>query len=702
MKFNPQQHEAIKHLDGPLLVIAGAGSGKTRVVTSRIIHLLEIGVPADRILGVTFTNKAAGEMRDRVSRLTQAHVLICTFHSLGARILRESIPALGYRRDFIIYDSEDAEKLLKTCFQQLGMEVKKQNVSDVQNLISTAKNDLLGPNDNLKGFPAFFPQIYSLYQTKLKECQAVDFDDLIYLPVRLFQEHPSILQQYQDRWDFLHIDEYQDTNASQYTLTKLIAGRHNNVFVVGDPDQSIYGWRGADIHNILNFEKDYPGARVIRLEQNYRSTTNILDAANALVSNNRQRYEKVLWSDKGPGEKIKLYAAETERDEASFVCSRIQKHYDDGRAYRDMVVFYRTHFQSRALEDEFLANRIPYVIVGGVSFYQRREIKDLLAYLRVVHSDSDYISFARSINLPKRGLGEATLEKLRDAALQEGLGIYDLCRRLVQGESFDGIKLTTKQKGGLKNYVDLIEELRTYTSLKDLLLAAIERSGYLNVLAEEKDSEADRKENLDSLISKAAEWEELHGQSNLAAFLEELTLKSSLDEASGQHDRVHLMTLHNSKGLEFPIAFLIGLEEELFPHANTLKDDPSDDEEERRLCYVGMTRAEELLYLTHTRNRMLWGMTRRQRRSRFLKEIPSEYLERIGRFVNLWNTEEENDDNQESEYQLGDTVMHNDYGVGIIRDLLELDIGPSYRIFFPKMQVEKTLVAKYARLKRVN
>lgn len=710
--FNPEQQKAIQHVEGPLLVLAGAGSGKTRVVTSRIVHLLELGVPAARILGVTFTNKAAQEMRDRVAKQTNAHVLICTFHSLGARILRESITALGYRRDFTIYDSEDTEKLIKTCLAELELSDKKE-ARTFQDLISKAKNALQDPSEvDTSELPhtlaQLFPKVYHLYQTKLKECQALDFDDLIFLPVRLFNEKPEILEAYQNRWDFLLIDEYQDTNPAQYTLIRFLVDKHRNLCVVGDPDQSIYAWRGANVENILHFEKDYPGAKVVRLEQNYRSTTTILDAANALIQNNEGRYEKHLWSDRGAGEKIKLYTANDERDEASFVAARIRKHEDAGKSLDDIVVFYRTHFQSRALEDEFLSSRIPYVIVGGVSFYQRREIKDILAFLRVVQSDTDFIAFNRTINLPKRGIGETTLEKLRAASAAAQLGIFEYVKKTIEDKSTD-LKLTSKQKGGLKNYVDLILELRAirdaHMPLKEIVLGAIEKSGYLNFLAEDKETLTERKENLDSLISKAIEWEEAHGKPDLSLFLEELSLKSSLDESASHEERVKLMTVHNGKGLEFHIAFLIGLEEELFPHINA-KDSPPAIEEERRLCYVGITRAMDLLYITHCRNRIMWGMLKTQRKSRFLNELPEKTLERIGRaapkrFLFVDEEEKEDDTPQKTEFKVGDTVVHDDFGIGAIRSILELDVGMAYRIFFVKLRTEKTLVAKYARLSKV-
>jgi len=471
-----------------------------------------------------------------------------------------------------------------------------------------------------------FPRVYFRYQARLKESNAVDFDDLLILPVRLFREHPDVLEHYQNRWSFLLIDEYQDTNAAQYAMVRLLVEKTHNICVVGDPDQSIYSWRGANIKNILNFEKDFQGAKVIRLEQNYRSRTNILDAANALIRFNLNRYEKNLWSDRGHGEKIKHYTCDTERDEANFVTEMIHYHHEKHQVpLKEMVIFYRTNAQSRAFEDRFLFSRTSYVIVGGISFYQRREIKDILAFLRMVHSGADFISFSRTINIPKRGIGDATVEKIRVGATNENLSILDYCMGQYS------IKLTEKQKKGLQEYVQIIQELRRIKeacSLKELVRETIEQTGYLNYLKADPETADDRKENLDELITKAVEWEATTENPKLGSFLEELSLKSSLDEADTSQDRVNLMTIHNGKGLEFTLVFLAGLEEDLFPHANARGSEEAQ-EEERRLCYVGMTRAKEFLSLTHSRFRYLWGTQRTQRPSRYLREIPSQYLEKI-------------------------------------------------------------------------
>ena len=627
-QLNPQQQIAVDHVEGPLLVLAGAGSGKTRIVTYRVAHLLQLGVPSTEILAVTFTNKAAQEMRHRIHQLTHKSVLTCTFHSLCARILRESITALGYSRDFVIYDEEDSEKVLKDCFATLGMKEEKGDLRNFRSQISQAKNALIDPEQLSKEDKAL-QEVYSLYQRKLKEYQALDFDDLLFLTVKLFQLHPEILEQYQKRWSFILIDEYQDTNAAQYTIAKLLAEKHKNVFAVGDPDQSIYSWRGANIHNILNFENDFPGAKIIPLEQNYRSRSNILEAANALIRHNVSRYEKNLWSDRGVGEKIGLYIAENDHAEADFVVKQLYKmNRNKNVPLSDCVIFYRTNFQSRIFEDHLLRERVPYIIVGGLSFYQRREIKDILALLRIVLAGTDFLAFARTINLPKRGLGESTLEKLRDFAQGIQKNLFDACVDIAEGKAH--FKLSQKQLDGVKEYVRTISALREMVAaarpLNEIISEALERSRYLEYLREDPESYEERRGNIEELVSKAAEWVEEVEHPTLAAFLEELTLKSSADEKECPTDHVRLMTLHNGKGLEFTGVFLVGMEEELFPHANALENKEAL-EEERRLCYVGMTRAKEYLFLTASRYRYLWGMPRMMRPSRFLKEIPEEFLQ---------------------------------------------------------------------------
>jgi DNA helicase-2/ATP-dependent DNA helicase PcrA len=719
--LNEAQQAAVETVEGPILVLAGAGSGKTRVVTYRIANLLELGIPSSKILGVTFTNKAAGEMQERVRTLTQSNVLISTFHSLGARILRESIHVLGYKSQFSIYDEDDTYKLLKACIDDLAITDKKMEPKAFKQLISQAKNNLQGPEDCEKGpspLEELFPSVYARYQTYLQEYHALDFDDLLYLTVKLLRDHPEVLENYQNRWAFLLIDEYQDTNQAQYEMVRLLVARSGNICVVGDPDQSIYSWRGANIKNILNFEMDFPGAKVVRLEQNYRSRSNILEAANALIGFNFNRYEKNLWSDLGPGEKIKHFTGDTEQDEARFVADRIAYYHDKHKIpLKEMVVFYRTNSQSRVFEDRFLFKRIPYVIIGGISFYQRREIKDILAFLKMVHSSSDFISFSRTINIPKRGIGEASIEKIRIGATQEGLSIIDFCEKLVRGESLMfPIKLTPKQRQGLTEYLNIINELKRISkdcSLKEVVISAIEQSGYLKILAEDRETFDDRKGNLDELITKSIEWELATESPSLGAFLEELSLKSTLDETSSEQDRVNFMTIHNGKGLEFPVVFIVGMEEDLFPHANS-RDSKEAIEEERRLCYVGMTRAKEYLYLADARTRYLWGTSRTQRPSRFLKEIPSKYVEKLRSGISAayprrsrQNEEfiEEIDQTKGAvgfdEIVLGDAVFHNEFGVGIVQEMSQGSLGLTYKIHFSKGNDTKSIVAKYANLKKL-
>jgi len=632
--LNPEQMQAVNHLEGPLLVIAGAGSGKTRVVTQRIVKLLEKGVMPHQILGLTFTNKAAGEMVERVRQATNSQVLISTFHSLGARILRES-----YNPGFTIYDEEDSEKLLKGCLDSIPLSDRKGAIKRFRHLISQSKNGMQGPidldsNEFETGDLKHFPDIYAMYQARLKECNAVDFDDLLFLPVKLFTEKSEILDVYRSRWKYLLIDEYQDTNQAQYEFVKLLAGKNQNLFVVGDPDQSIYSWRGATIRNILDFEIDFPGAKVIRLEQNYRSRSNILEAANVLISHNDNRYKKNLWSDRGEGDIIQLREFHTERDEADFVVKTTMSHQNQGVPLDEVVVFYRTNFQSRILEDYFLHYQIPYVIYGGISFYQRKEVKDILAFLRMIQTGSDFVAFSRTLNIPKRGFGAATLEKLQVASIEAGLPILDFCESILEGTH--KIRVNKKQKEGLADYIRIIRHLRAFQgTLRDLVMETIEWSGYLTYLKSDPETADDRRSNVQELVSKAAEWEIRSQDGGLAEFLGELTLKSTLDQGGDSGHKVHLMTLHNGKGLEFDVVFVVGLEEDLLPHVNS-KETIDELEEERRLFYVGMTRAKETLYLTRSKYRYMWGMLRYMEPSCFLDELPQGLLDTDREDDDMW------------------------------------------------------------------
>ncbi len=698
--LNPQQKIAAEHLEGPMLVLAGAGSGKTRVVTCRIAHLLSVGVPSSEILALTFTNKAADEMRVRIKMMSDQYVLTSTFHSLGARILRESIHVLGYRGDFAIYDEKDSLELLKNCLGTMGYKDEKGLLKSLRMAISNAKNDLLKPSDLDRDFHSRTDQIlkdlFIAYQEKLKEYNALDFDDLLYLTVKLFRESKETLEHYQKRWTFVLIDEYQDTNAAQYFMTKLLVGKRNNIFVVGDPDQSIYSWRGANIHNILDFEKDYENAQVITLEQNYRSTANILEAANGLIQHNEERYEKKLWSDLGAGEKIGVYIAENEKQEALFVVEELVRKTREGHIpLKECVIFYRTNSQSRTFEDALLRHQIPYVIYGGLSFYQRREIKDILALLRMAVSDSDYLAFARTINLPKRGIGNATLVKLQHAASKEELPIMILVQKLLNGE-IAAVKLSARHQEGMNDYLRIIDLLKGMIEagkpLEEIVQGAIELSGYERILKEDPESYDDRKGNLEALINKSAEWSEERENPTLVQFLEELSLKSSLDD-SPTHDSVRLMTLHNGKGLEFTLTFMVGMEEDLFPHINS-KDSIEALEEERRLAYVGMTRAKQSLYLTASTYRFIWGISKVMCPSRFLKEVPAHFLSPINDEI-----KEESDWAEEEGFRVGTMVFHKDFGKGIVKRSYHTSMGLTYDVEFVESQTTRSLVGKYAKFK---
>lgn len=709
--LNPQQEQAARHIEGPLLVLAGAGSGKTRIITERVCHLLELGVPADNILALTFTNKAAGEMRHRIQVQTSRHILATTFHSLCARILRESIHYLGFTNDFTIYDEDDTKKLIKECVKQLELKDDKGIVKSFQSQISNSKNELLKPEDISLDEEPDLRAAFHLYQQKLHECNAVDFDDLLYLTVELFREHEEVLFQYQERWLFLLIDEYQDTNKAQYLITKLLVKHSKNIFAVGDPDQSIYSWRGANIQNILNFKEDFPGAEVITLEQNYRSRDNILRAANALIAHNENRFEKKLWSDRSAGDPIGLYICDSDRAEADFIIEKLLHHHRlNDVPMNECVVFYRTNFQSRTIEDALLKYNVPYQIVGGLSFYQRREIKDLLAFLRLITSPSDYISFVRTLNLPKRGIGEKSIERIRIASEEHNLPILSTCEKITEGRIT--VKLSQKQRSALYEYLQIFAQLRQKVhsgiSLHELIGDVARDTGYMNYLKEDKESFEERSANLAELISKAAEWEKETENPTLVKFLEELSLKSSAEEENRSDQCVKLMTLHNGKGLEFQVVFVSGMEEELFPHINS-RDTPEQLEEERRLAYVGMTRAKDVLYLTASKFRYLWGTPRLMRPSRFLKEIPKEFLKAYHHhqeedFISKKTVGFDDDvvADEEPGIREGDRVKHQDFGVGIVREIRDSSIGPTFKVFFDEDGSERVLVAKFARLIKVS
>jgi DNA helicase-2/ATP-dependent DNA helicase PcrA len=619
--LNTEQKKAVSILNGPVLVLAGAGSGKTRVVVERIVELIRSGVSASSVLGLTFTNKAAKEMQERVHQITSCDVWVSTFHRLGARVLRESIHALGYTQNFLIYDEDDAEKVIKQCLEKMGVQEGKGEKKKYRQMISSAKN-------GGKVRDEFEEKLTRLYYEELKRCNAVDFDDLLLLPIQIFKEHPAILELYQARYSHLLVDEYQDTNSLQDEMISLLAGAKRNLFVVGDPDQSIYSWRGANISNIMNFKAKYPEVETIYLEENYRSQPLILEAANALIANNETRYEKNLWSKRPAGAKIKEIGASNEKEEAFLVTSDIADLKRKGVSYNEIAVLYRTNAQSRAFEDYLLSRGIPYVVVGGISFYQRKEIKDILAFLRLLLSDHDPLAFERVVNLLKMGLGKASLAKIVAGAELEAMPLYRYCKAIVEGHPLQHpVSIPTRSKNALSRLTDLVDRLRGMkesSGVADLIREVIAESAYFDLLKEDRETYQDKKENVEELVAKAVEWD-LEERGDLVKFFEELSLKASIEEVDANQERVSLMTVHNSKGLEFYAAFLAGMEEDLFPHVNSREDDLKL-EEERRLCYVAMTRAKDRLTLSYCRMRYLFGTSRFQRPSRFLSEIPKMYV----------------------------------------------------------------------------
>ncbi len=703
--LNPQQLQAVRHKDGPMLVLAGAGSGKTRVATLRIAHLIHSGVHPSEILGLTFTNKAAHEMKERVQKYASSSVLVTTFHSLGARLLREAIHHLGYTADFVIYDESDSERLLKETFRELAVH-QDTDLKKVRAYITSEKNGLA--RTSLEDYSA----IYERYNEKLQRCNAVDFDDLLRLPVELFDSCPEVLSYYQERWKYLLVDEYQDTNSAQYSFVSMLAGPRCNLFVVGDPDQSIYSWRGANIKNILNFEKDFSRAVVVRLEQNYRSTNNILEAANAVITRNGGRYDKSLWSSLGEGEKISIFAARSEREEARFVAQEIQKFVNkENERLSDICVFYRTNVQSRVLEDEMLSRRIPYVVVGGTSFYLRKEIKDVLSMLRLLENPQDLVSFLRVVNLPKRGLGDTTLEKIVEANNASQEPILTFMLRIYAEDDFKSLPftLTSKQREGWADFAKtytMLKQVRDNESLEELVRASIFTSRYVDVIAQDSETKVERLENLEELIVKAAEWEENkrleEEEPTLASFLAETSLITSLDSADNE-DTLTLMTLHNGKGLEYEVAFLVGLEEDLFPHINS-RNSEEQIEEERRLFYVGITRAKRHLFISHSQVRSLWGATRNMRVSRFLKEVP-QHLKKVVGVTSTYQppgytavAREPVSHANSTVFSIGETVFHPQFGVGRIENVKDGSHGLMYEVFFTKDDSCKCLVAKLAPL----
>ncbi|NRE68962.1 DNA helicase PcrA [Enterococcus faecium] len=641
--MNPRQKEAVLHTDGPLLLMAGAGSGKTRVLTHRIAYLIEEKeVNPWNILAITFTNKAAKEMKERVNAILASggeDVWVSTFHSMCVRILRRDVDFIGYNRNFTIIDSSEQLTLMKRILKELNIDPKKYDPRSILGTISQAKNSLQTPQDFAKMQGSYYEEIaakcYAAYQKELQYNQCMDFDDLIMNTIRLFEEHPDSLTYYQNKFHYIHVDEYQDTNHAQYTLVNLLAGRFRNLCVVGDADQSIYGWRGADMQNILDFEKDYPDAAVILLEQNYRSTKNILSAANQVIENNSNRKPKNLWTENKEGNKITYYRADNERDETRFIVDRMQEEIrSNHRNYGDFAILYRTNAQSRVMEETLLKANIPYKMVGGHKFYDRKEIKDILAYLNVLANPQDSISFERIVNSPKRGIGPGSIEKLRSFAslhewpLLEAAQNVDLAN--IGGKA-------GQQLGAFGEMIQEVTQMIPYLTVTELTKEVLDRSGYLEDLKIQNTLEAQaRIENLEEFLTVTQEFDKQFEQQNeedadapeekLTVFLNDLALVSDIDNLEEDASQVTLMTLHAAKGLEFPVVFLIGLEEGVFPLSRALMEE-NELEEERRLAYVGITRAEEALYLTNAFSRTLYGRTQYNRPSRFVEEIDQELLE---------------------------------------------------------------------------
>ena len=631
--LNDQQRKAVLYTEGPLLILAGAGSGKTRVLTHRIAHLIEEkGVLPGNILAITFTNKAASEMRERVESLLERYtdIWVSTFHSACVKILRKDIGKIGYTRDFVIYDASDQKVVLKECFKELNVNDELYPLPMVLHKIGDAKDNMLTPRKYLEINQADFQsvtvgKIYERYQTKLKKNNALDFDDLIFKVVELFENNPDVLNFYQRKFQYIMVDEYQDTNQIQYKLVSMLAGTHKNLCVCGDDDQSIYSWRGADIRNILNFEVEFPKANVIKLEQNYRSSKTILETANCVIKNNFGRKDKTLWTSNDKGEQIQFYSADNEHAEGMFIANQIRCVVEEGtRNYDEFAILYRTNAQSRVIEEMLIKAGIPYRIFGGLKFYDRKEIKDIIAYLRLIQNPVDDVSFRRAINVPKRGIGDRTVEKIEAFASRTGKSLFS-----VLLDDHNMADFPKKVTASLREFVRLISkggQLKEELLVKDLIEKIMTESGYIEELEREDSVEAQsRIENLQEFLSVAMEFDKNSEENTLEEFLGNISLISDIDKLDNDDNAVVLMTLHSAKGLEFPVVFLTGMEEGLFPISRAMMND-RELEEERRLCYVGITRAKEILFLSHAKLRTLYGKTNYNSMSRFIKEISNHLI----------------------------------------------------------------------------
>jgi DNA helicase-2/ATP-dependent DNA helicase PcrA len=705
--LNPAQREAVTHTEGPLLVVAGAGSGKTRVLTHRVAHLISaVGIQPNEILAITFTNKAAGEMRTRLEDLlpeVARRIWILTFHAACGRILRREAPRLGYKTNFTIYDSADQVRVVKQALEELERDPKRFPAKGIHEHISTAKNQLISPAEYRNRVESFYDQtvadVYDLYQRRLFGANAVDFDDLLMLTVEVLERFPEAKERWQKAFRYVLVDEYQDTNHAQYRLLQLLAEKHRNVMVVGDPDQSIYAFRGADIRNILEFERDFGEATIVPLEQNYRSTNTILRAANAVISHNSERKPKNLWSDLGDGEPVRVLEVEDEHAEARFVASEISRLVDEGVNGSEIAVFYRTNAQSRVLEDILVRNEIPYQVIGGPRFYERAEVKDAIAYLQVIDNPFDSVSLQRIANRPRRGIGDASLARLQTYADAHGISLWESLEfpeeaglGPAQARAVSSVRtlLQSLQAGALELPVD------------ELLERTLERSGYLAALEAERTIEAQgRTENLQELVGVAQEYQATAPEPNLSTFLQEISLFSDQDALREQQSLVTLMTLHNAKGLEFQAVFMIGMEEGVFPHSRSIEENSL--EEERRLAYVGMTRARERLTLTHASARALYGNRNYNLPSRFLDELPQEELHRERLRPTSWSgygspTARIQPRGETPELHTGDSVRHGTLGEGVVT---AIEPGGVVSVRFSGESTDRRLVLDYAPLERI-
>lgn len=709
--LNKEQIEAVKHIDGPLLVLAGAGSGKTKVLTTRIAYLISLGVSPDNILAITFTNKAAGEMKERISKLvgfSSKFMQISTFHSFGLKIVKENYEYLGYDKNFVIFDADDTLTIIKKILKDKNLDPEKFNPRAIRSQISKLKNDLIDSKKyssfSLTEFEKVVLEVYKKYESELIKNNSLDFDDLLILPIKLFEKRKDLLLMYQERYKYILIDEYQDTNEAQYKLTKLLAGKYKNICCVGDADQAIYGFRGANYKNILNFESDYKNALVIKLEENYRSSKTILDAANSVIKNNKNRKSKNLYSNLGIGDKITYYRANSGLDEVKYVVNKIKELKDNLVSLSDIVILYRTNAQSRVFEDGLMKAGIPYKIVGGLNFYSRMEIKNLLAYLRLICNSNDNVSLERIINVPRRGIGTKTISNLYDKSYLFNVSLYDA--------------IDSGKELVFKNMIEELKSIKDTMSLVEFIDLVLDKSGLRKELVEEKTLEADiRLENLEEFKSVAKSFEDEMGVVSLDDFLLNVSLITDNNDLKEDNNAVSLMTIHAVKGLEFDYVFVVGLEEGLFPHQNSMFSE-DELEEERRLCYVAITRCKKKLYLSNARMRLMYGSEQVYPISRFINEIDANLLENESKVVKYDEKNKKIDYNDSSEkidvkskygddemnYKVGDLVYHEVFGMGTITNIILNEKDPKktlLKIAFKLPYGIKTLIYSHKSLRKV-